>query len=44
MKVIGKILIILGLIIFTGCSQKATICPTYPKPSKQVLEIGRAHV
>lgn len=38
MKTIGKILIVSSLLIFTGCSNKATICPTYPKPSKQVLD------
>lgn len=37
MKVIGKILITFSLLIFGGCAGETTICPTYPKPSKEVL-------
>jgi outer membrane lipoprotein-sorting protein len=38
MKKLGSLLIILLMFLLSGCSQKLTICPTYPKPSKQVLD------
>lgn len=38
MKLIGKILLVSSLLIFGGCAGKTTTCPTYPKPSKHVLD------
>ncbi len=29
--------LIVCLFVFTGCFSTATICPTYPKPSKHIL-------
>lgn len=34
MKLIGSIFII---VLLSGCVSTTTVCPTYPKPSKEVL-------
>lgn len=37
MKKLGSIFIILLMFLLSGCSN-TTICPIYPKPSKEVLQ------
>lgn len=37
MKKLGSIFIIFTIILFSGCA-RTTICPTYPKPSKEILQ------